>query len=386
MAEFLELIETIQADEASTSRLFSGDGRRVRGRNADPKYKTSLAEAARFVADVFAGRRPLSRLQEAMSTSDFPLLFGDIMDRQLLAAYREWPTGIMQIARQATVRDFRTVERYRIDGGGAVLDKVKEHAEYPEGQVDEAKYSYRVEKRGRKLPWSWEAMINDDLDALQQSPSILAAAARRSEEKFLTDLFVGTTGPDTTFFHAANNANVVTGNPALSVASLQTAFTVLAAQRDADGNPILIDMAYLVVPPALEVTARNILNATQVEVTEAGGTANQKLIAANWMRNRVTLVVDPWIPVIASSSNGNTSWFLFAAPSGRPAIEFGKLRGHEEPAIFVKEPNARRVGGGPVDPMDGDFDTDAIEYKVRHVFGGTLMDPKMAVASEGDGS
>jgi hypothetical protein len=40
-----------------------------------------------------------------------------------------------------------------------------------------------------------------------------------------------------------------------------------------------------------------------------------------------------------------------------------------------------RVGGGGVNPTDGDFDTDTAEYKVRHVLGGTLMDPKAAVAS-----
>lgn len=385
MADFLDLIETISAGDASVDRLFSGEGRRVRSRTEDPKYKAALAEAATFVAEVFSGKRRSYQLSEAMSTSDFPLLFGDIMDRQLLAAYREWPVGISQIARSATVRDFREVKRYTVDGGGAVLEKVKELTEYPEAALNEGEYGYRVNKYGKKLPFSWEAMINDDLDALQDSPRILAASARRSEERFITDLFVGTDGPDGTFF-AAGNANVVTGNPALSIASLQTAFTVLAAQTDSDGNPIMIDGVYLVVPPALEVTARNILNATQLEIIEAGGTTNQRLITANWMANRTTLIVDPWIPVLATN-NKNTSWFLFASPSGqRPALEIGRLRGHEEPAVFVKEPNARRVGGGAVDPMDGDFDLDAVEYKVRHVFGGTLMDPKMAVASQGDGS
>jgi hypothetical protein len=33
--------------------------------------------------------------------------------------------------------------------------------------------------------------------------------------------------------------------------------------------------------------------------------------------------------------------------------------------------------------MDGDFDTDSIEYKVRHVLGGSVIDPKFAVASNG---
>ena len=36
--------------------------------------------------------------------------------------------------------------------------------------------------------------------------------------------------------------------------------------------------------------------------------------------------------------------------------------------------------------MDGDFDTDSIVYKVRHVFGGVALDAKGVVASNGTGS
>jgi hypothetical protein len=42
----------------------------------------------------------MHRLQEAMSTSDFPLLFGDIIDRSMLGRYREWPTVWAQLARR----------------------------------------------------------------------------------------------------------------------------------------------------------------------------------------------------------------------------------------------------------------------------------------------
>lgn len=123
-----------------------------------------------------------------------------------------------------------------------------------------------------------------------------------------------------------------------------------------------------------------------IELAENGGTSNQKVTAANWVRNRMTLVVDPYIPVVAGT-NGNTSWFLFADPMvSRPALEIGFLAGYQEPAIFIKEPNARRVGGGAVNPLDGDFDSDSIEYKIRHVFGGARMDGRATVASNGSGS
>jgi hypothetical protein len=52
----------------------------------------------------------------------------------------------------------------------------------------------------------------------------------------------------------------------------------------------------------------------------------------------------------------------------------------------MKSPNAVRVGGGPVSPLSGDFDTDAVEYRVRHVTGVTLVDQKATVASNGSGS
>ena len=34
-------------------------------------------------------------------------------------------------------------------------------------------------------------------------------------------------------------------------------------------------------------------------------------------------------------------------------------------------------------PLEGDFDTDSIHYKVRHVFGGTRIDPIMTCFSNG---
>lgn len=388
MPDFLETIETIRAEEASIGRLFNtADGTPIRGRRNDPAYTGMLTEAATLVADVLDGRRPVHYLTEALTTSDFPMLFGDILDRQLLAGYRETPQVWNQYAKRGSVRDFRTVKRFFVDGGEGRLTGVAERSPYPAGKVDEGKYQYSVSKFGKRFPISWETLINDDLDALKDAPARMARSARRTEEYFATDLFFGASGPDTTFFASGNN-NIVTSNPALSIAALQTAFTILAAQRDTDGEPILIDAAVLVIPPALEVVAQNILQATTLRVTAAaaGGATGQELEVANWMRNKLKLAVNPYIPIIATT-NGNTSWMLVADPSsGRPAAEVGFLRGHEEPELFMKSPNATRVGSGAADVMNGDFDTDSVDYKVRHVLGGTLMDPKMAVASNGSGS
>jgi hypothetical protein len=388
----LDQIASWRASEASPEKIYGGEGTNMSAgrarRSQNPNYKRLLLEAAGLHMRVLKGdRRAALDFQEAMTTSDFQYLFGDILDRQILANYAQMPVQWDLIARRGRVRDFRTVKRFVVNGGEAILTEVAQQTEYPAAALTDGKYEYSVKKYGRRIPLAWEVLINDDLDAFGDIPERLGSAARRSEERFATDLYAGTTGPDGTFF-AAGNANIVTANPALSIPGLQTAYTVLGSQVDSDGAPIYVDGVTLVVPPALEVTAMNIINATEILAATGGGdgTGNDQVRTANWMRNKVRIMVNPWLPII-STSNGNTSWYLFANPSsGRPAMEVGFLIGHEQPELFRKSPNATRVGGGMINPEEGDFDTDSIDWKLRHVFGGVLMDPKSAVASNGSGS
>lgn len=392
MPELLETLDTIRAEEASLQRLFtSEDGRPVRQlrRSRDPRYVEQLAEAATFLSDCIEGRRPAYHLQEAMTTSDFPVLFADILDRQLLADYQQIPSLWRSFARGGTVRDFREVKRFAVDGGLGLLSEVPEKTEYPEDSLPDASpFTYAVTKKGKRFQLTWETLVNDDLGVMTRLPRNLATSARYSEDFFATGRFATSSGPDSTFFSSGNH-NIVTGNPALSVSALTTAFTVLSKQKDVDGNPIMVDVAVLMVPPALEVTAQNIINAIEILAATGGGpgTGNDQLRVANWMKNKVQLVVNPWLPII-DTTHGDTAWYLLQGPGGmgRPIVEIGFLRGYEAPQLFMKASDAVRVAGGETSPLDGDFDTDSVQYKLRHVFGGTLLDPKSAVASEGDGS
>lgn len=390
MLDALPEVASFSAAEASPTALYGGEGMNLSGRvrrsrTQNPAYQKAFLEALGLYTRVIRGdRRAALDFQEAMTTSDFQFLFGDIIDRQMLAAYQQMPVQWASLARRGRVRDFRTVKRFILDGGEAVLDEVGEQSEYPAASLADGVYEYRVRKFGRRIPLSWETLINDDLDAFADIPRRLGNAARRSEERFVTSLYATSTGPNSSFF-SAGNGNIT--NEPLTIAGLQEAFRLLAEQTDADGAPIYVEAAVLVVPPALEVPARNILNATEIFAATGGGdgTGSDQLRVSNWMRNRVQLVVNPWLPVI-DQTTGNTAWYLFADPNaGRPALEVGFLIGHESPELFQKHPNATRVGGGIVDPTDGDFDTDSVEWKVRHVFGGTLMDPKSGVASTGTG-
>lgn len=407
MPELMEMLEAVRADEATVARLFGDEksDRSLRQRGAlTPAQKTKIAATVDFIEGIRSGQISPYLLSEALSTSDFPLMFGQIIDRALLANYQHTVPTYRNYARIGTVADFRTVYRFALNGAEATLSQVGELSEYPEAIVSEARYTYSVTKNGKRLSLSWETMVNDQLGAFDSIPQRLATSARNTEELFATKLFVDANGPHASMYTNGNknivnstNGAVITGNnPALTIAALQDALTVLSKQTDSDGNPIIVNAVRLVVPPALKVTAMNILNAQQIWVTQTGGGGNpvnvttgaggQQLIAANWMSQAVELDVNPFIPVVATT-NGNTSWFLFAdANQGRPALEIGFLRGHESPEMFMKAPDAIRLGGGSVTPQDGDFQTDAIVYKVRHILGGTRLDVKMSIASNGSGS
>lgn len=374
---------------------------------ATVEYKKNLVEAINLVSDVMSGRRSPLLLQEVMTTDDFPIYFGDILDRTLLAKYQAWEPGWIAYAKRAIVRDFRTAKlNLPMYGADGPLDEVAEAAPYPDAALTEQNpIEWNVKKYGRRVPFSWETIINDDLNQLTDIPERLALAARRTEHRLVTQLFVGASGPNTSMYsnvygNIVNTTNgspsTVGDNPPLSINALQAAMIVMSKMTDESGNPILREYLTLVVPPALEVTANNLVNAISIfDSSLLGGgqpdngttSGERRLQTRNWLAGRLNVVVDPYIPTYANNANGNTSWFLFANPnSSREAIRIGFLAGHETPEIWMKSPNAVRVGGGAVSPLSGDFDTDSIEYRVRHVVGTVKVDPQATVMSNGSGS
>lgn len=367
-AEFLNLIESIQAEAATVQRLFaSEDGERsVRGlrqrRQGDPRYMAQLAEAARFYGEVCSGKRPLWQFKEAMSTSDFPILFGDTLDRLVVADYLAMPSSFRTFLKVGTVADFRLVDRYRISDGDQRLDLVAQGANYPAGNLDEAGMSFKVNKYGRTFHLLWEALINDDLDALRSVPTRMARASMRTEQYFAASLWVA----NTTLFTVGH---VNKGTAVLTADSLVAGWNAMVAiGKDANNEPIFNTPRYVVVPPVLELKARQIVGTMQLFYAGGGATV-VAMPTDNPIQGRLEVQVEPYMPVV-DATNGNTSWYLTADPANGHIAEVAFLRGYEEPGLYMKASNQVRLGGGPADPMEGDFETDAVHYKVRHVLGG----------------
>jgi len=308
-------------------------------------------------------------LREALTTSDFPLLFGDVLDRQVLASYKAVEPVWKQFTKMSTVRDFKVSDRYAITGGDDVLARVYEKGEYLASDRAEARYQLSVGKYGRQFDISWETLINDDLGALKDTPERFARAAVRTEHDLVTSTYAGAGA-----LYAAGNPNTTAA--ALTIASLEAGVASMAARVDAAGNPIMVRAKYLVVPPVLEYTARQILTSTQKMWTQT--TALAAPVA--WPTANVIsqyglqLVVDPYLAIYANAAEQATQWYLFADPKDIAALEFAHLKGHERPEICMKSSDKVTVGGGAIGPMSGDFATDNVFYRVRMVFGGTTLD------------
>ena len=396
--EFLELLESVRVEAqdvgGTMSRMMRG-GVVFRQKNKElgEAYSARLMETIEIIADYHerGGAFNAARLEEAMSVDDFPYLFGDIIDRTLLAGYREAPKSWDAYCEMVLRRDFRTANSYAVDGAEGVLTGVDEHAPYPAASLSETRYQMAVAKYGRKIPLSWEMIINDDMGAFQSIPARLGRAARRTEERAVAALMCDTSGPHASFY-SSGNANIVNttngasaDNPALSTSGINDGLKVLASMTDADGEPIdlISGEITLVTGLTLATTAKQILNTMQFEVTDPTGQV--RVVKGTGLGGNISHVVNPYINSIATT-NGDTTWFLFVSPKdSRPALQVGFLRGRQEPEVYMKEPNARRVGGG-VNPLEGDFDNDSIEYKVRHCLGAGRVDPKGTVGSNGSGA
>lgn len=319
-------------------------------------------------------------LEEASTTSDFPLLFGNILERQLKAKYEiaapDWRT-YLGVGSQ---RDFRSSDILAIFGLQTRLKKVVQRGPYlQDEELDEGKVSIVVSKFGRTFGLAWETIVNDDLGAFQDVPERLANAARLTEYLEATELFVDSSGPHASLYgatvtHPIDGAAITNkGVLPFDAAGLGKTIQLMRQQKDTDGNPIIMSGFELVVPPALEIAMLEALNAAAVVVA---GTADIVRTSANVVAGLgIRGHVNPYLPIVDGASPDKT-WYLFAKLPTGPAAQMNFMRGREAPELVMKAPN--KVGAA--NPLDGDFETDSMKWRIRHIMGGTQLDPRATFA------
>ncbi len=360
----------------------------VRSARKSGDWNKRLLEANRLLDNESGLPDPLhvARLYEAMSTSDFPLLLADKLDRETLAQFAAIPPQMRKIARVKPGRGFNTRKRTAFEGLMGRLPRVEELGQYKARKRTEREYTYEPNKYGSLVPFSWEMWLNDDLGALDNIPMNLSTAARMTEEWFLTQLFFDSNGPRDSYFADSELGNglVATGaSSALSVESLETAIQAMtgaAAGYRMDDVPAVNVPRYIMISPSDTILLEQILSSATFAVTDGSGSLTRTAAANTISTRNLIPIVNPWIPIVVSGSKGQTCWALFSE-TVKPC-EFGLVRGHENPELFIAASGAQRIGGGD-DPFSGSLHDDSITYKVRYCFGGTTLDPRGGYGSDG---
>lgn len=334
-------------------------------------------------------RRHQAMMEEAITTSDFPNLFGFTLEREVLARYRAAVPDWQAYCRTGIMPNFNAGEMHKVQGNDTLLPRVAQKGEYLVAPVSDSQYARRVYKWGRQFDISWEAMINDALSAFDDIPERFAEAVTYTRAYNVTDTFVSATGPDVGVYGNpiadVDGQNVINvGALALTIANLETTLALMAAQTDVNGRPLGIQGVHLVVPSALQYVARAIITSALKQWTEVGAGAGIPVPTANVMSQvGIQLHVNLLLPTIDVSGNVNTTWYLFADPSQGKAIQMDFLRGNEDPEIVMKASDKVLTGGGEAGPMSGDFATDNIFWRVRDVHGGAKLDPRYTYAQIG---
>jgi len=377
-----------QLGESSFSELQTLVRQTERKKN-NAGYQKKVLEAAQLFRTAMNHPYGHIMLREALQVADFPVYFGDVLDRMVLARFTEWVPPFGSFMKQGTFRDLtRTSRQTQFRGGSEAIEQVGEFGPYPERGTSPVHWAWKGSKYGADFRISWETLLADDLGGLADLPGVLASAARSAEARFATQLYVDSTGPHASLY---TSLNTVSGNPALDITSLEAGVTMMRSMVDpVTGNPIMNGPAYLVVPPALQIQAMKILGSVNVIMLDDAA-ATTPVPTVNVLPSLgLTLIVDPHIPIIANSANGNTSWFLFANPTSGPlgpglaAVQFDRMVGMGAPLLLQKRSDFTTIGGGadPRGPLD---EVDSVTYRVVHAFGGGQLIPQATVASDGSG-
>lgn len=334
-------------------------------------------------------------VEESHSTSDFPAAFQAVTNRAVLGQYERIPNGWSQYARSFDVQNLKPQAFYsffpdysnlpeQVGGKNTVaggLPRVPELTEFPTFSFTASESSMTVRKFGARVNFSFEMLLNDEWGVLETLPVELAQLAVNTEDITATEVFASTTGPNPTTF-SAGNGNRIANNPALSIASLNAAIGAINT-RTYNGNPVTVGQFALIVPPQLEQLARRLVGITTIQVTDSNGTYD---IASPI--SGVTVVVNPWLPVVDKSSTVGTTWYL--APLGangvRPSVLFSKIRGRGNPELRIATQGGAYLGGGAVPGLEGSFATDDIQFRVKHYVGAAAIATETMAVSKGDAS
>ena len=272
------------------------------------------------------------KLAEAMTTADFPYYFGRTLSRMVYDRYKYRMGDWRKFVFMDQVPDYSSAERFRFTEPERPVrrrDKEESYATY----IEEDYLTIAVDDYAKQVDFSRRILKNDDLGAFNSLPQKMADATKRMEDWFVSALYDNAISQASLIALGALYA----GTGRLTTANLAIGVNAFAQRVDGGGNVLSIPPMYLVIPPILELTAKQILQSDRI--------AELATNAKNVLQNSLQICIDPHI----ASAPPNVPWYLFAAPADIPALSVVRMQGQgEEPRLYAKAPDKipMSLGGG----------------------------------------
>lgn len=265
-------------------------------------------------------------LQRAMmTTSDFPLLLEQGGTRVVMNAYQAAESPLKEVASRRTVSDLRDVTVLKL-GEASGLEEVTESGEIKHGSLGEGAESYKIKTFAKIFTLSRKLLVNDQFGVFGDMARQMGQLAATAEANALVSLLTANNGAGPTMsdgkrlFHA-DHGNLATAAAGLTLESLTAARLAMRSQKGLDGvTPVGVKPKYLVVGPALETQAEQIL---------ATLAAAAKIEDQNVFSGSLQLIVEPRL-------TGN-EWYIFGDKSLSPVLEIASLASAPGPQISQRE-------------------------------------------------
>lgn len=315
--------------------------------------------------------------------ADFPLFMLTITRHRMREGFQRRAARWDRYMGVERAEDFRQHTVSQLNGMSG-MGPVPEFDEYPRLRTaEEAGPPFSVGKHGGVYGVTFEMVVNDEPNTiLNRTPremgrmsaayvAQVAVALIESNPNWIDGL---------PFFSATARNGLPTGNEFTGAAaepSEDNLISIVASLRnatDAEGFPMDVDPGLVITKDERAAyTFRRIIRSQ-----ETGATANDTAaaVADKGRYNAAQGILPGDEPVLVEPYLKDPNDWILLAEVGRPAFVIAFLRDQREPAIFAMDTGVRSVGGGGRDPYTLDFDE--MPFKIRHVFGVALGDPRAA--------
>jgi hypothetical protein len=285
------------------------------------------------------------------TTSDFPILLENALNRSLRARYLAAAPTYRAIAQQRTYMDFRDHISVR-DGDFPQMKEVKETGEIVGGTFSESKEKTAVKAYGVRVGFSRQLLVNDNLGAIQRVLNNRAEAVARFEDETFYAMMLSAAGAGPTLLETSRavfnttDKTLASSGAAIDITTLSGARAEMRKKTTKDGTKLNIAPAILLVGPAYETIALQYISSAYVP--------NQSSVI-NPFSGKLRVEVTPEI-------TGN-AWYLFAEPSVGANFEWGLLEGYQAPRMRMDEPFGTQ---GMSVSLEHDFGCGAIDFRFAY--------------------